>query len=86
MALYIYFFIHKPAKVTSDFILHYLEKVIGGRHHSEKFKNKYWNLDIFFMDLAPGIPGVSKYAPGSKEVHELAIFGHCAWPSSLVNR
>ena len=41
VALYIYFFSHKPAKVTSDFILHYLEKVIGGRHHSEKFKNKY---------------------------------------------
>ena len=25
-------------------------------------------------------------ASDSKEVHESAIFGHCAWPSSLVNK
>ena len=35
---YINSFSHKPTKVTSDFILNYLKKVIGD---SEKFKNKY---------------------------------------------
>ena len=61
---YIFFLSHKPTKVTSDFILNYLKKSYSGGH-SEKFKNKYYNLDIFYMDVPPGTPGVSKDAPGS---------------------
>ena len=36
---YIIFFSHKPAKVTSDFILNYLEKVVGGAT-AQKYQNQ----------------------------------------------
>ena len=38
---YMIFLSHKPTKVTSGFILNNLKKSYWGRHHSEKFKNKY---------------------------------------------
>ena len=52
--------------MTSDFILNYLfAKSYRGYPYSEKFKNKYKNLDIFYMDAPRETPGVSKDAPGS---------------------
>ena len=41
MCHYIIVLGHKPTKVTSDFILNYLKKVIGGTTTQKKFKNKY---------------------------------------------
>ena len=35
---YIIFFSHKPAKVTSDFILNYLKEVIGGATTQKNLK------------------------------------------------
>ena len=37
---YILFLGHKPTKVTSDFILNYLKKVIGGATTQKYFKTK----------------------------------------------
>ena len=41
MLHYVIFLSLKPTKVTSDFILNYLKKVIGGTTTQKKFKNKY---------------------------------------------
>ena len=56
---YIIFLILKPSKVTSDFILNHLKKVIGVSL-LRNIKNKYKNHDIFTMNAPPENPGVSK--------------------------
>ena len=48
----------KPPKMTSDFILNYLKKIIGGAT-TQKYENKYKNHDIFSMDAPPVVSVVS---------------------------
>jgi hypothetical protein len=44
---YISFFSHKQAKVTSDFILNYLKKVIGGATTQKNLKTNTKGLSIY---------------------------------------
>jgi hypothetical protein len=48
MWYYIIFFSHKPAKVTSDFILNYLKKVIG---HATTQKNLKTNTKTLISSI-----------------------------------
>jgi hypothetical protein len=63
---YINYFSHKPAKVTSDFILNYLKKVVGGAITQKNLKtNTKTLISSKYMDSPPGTQGVSKDAPAS---------------------
>ena len=54
MGPYIIFLSLKPTKMTSDFILSYLEKVIGGAT-TQKYQKQFQSHDIFTMYAPPGV-------------------------------
>ena len=61
-------FIHiKSIKMTSAFNLRVMKKIRQVALSYRKINNKYQNADIFTIDAAPGVPGVSKDGPGSTE-------------------
>ena len=63
---HIFIFMHvKSIKVTSGFNLRVLKKIRQVALSYRKIKNKYLNADISTIDADPGVPGVSKDAPGS---------------------
>ena len=63
---YIFIFMHvKPIKVTSGFNLRVMKKIRQVALSYRKIKNKYLKADISTIDADPGVPGVSKDAPGS---------------------
>ena len=47
----------KPSKMTSDFIMSYLEKYIGGAT-TQKYQKQYKNYDILTMDAAQGCQNI----------------------------
>ena len=55
----------KSIKVTSGFNLRIMKKIRQVALPYRKIKNKYQKADISTIDTSPGIPGVSKDAPGS---------------------
>ena len=63
---YIFIFMHvKPIKVTSGFNLRVMKKIRQVALSYRKIKNKYEKADISTIDADPGVPRVSKDAPGS---------------------
>ena len=60
MWLYINFFSHKPAKVTSDFILNYLKKVIGGATTQKNLKTNTKTLTSSIWMHPQGPQGCQK--------------------------
>jgi hypothetical protein len=59
-------FIHvKSIKVTPGFTLRMMKKIHQVALSYRKIKNKYQKADISTIDVPPGVPGVSKDAPGS---------------------
>ena len=61
---YIIFFSHKPAKVTSDFILNYLKKVIGGATTQKNLKTNTKTLISFIWIRPQGSQGCQKMRQG----------------------
>ena len=65
----IYHFL-KPETNRGDFRI-YFETVAKSCRNINRniilrnIKQKYYNLDIFYMDPPPGVPGMSKDVPGS---------------------
>ena len=62
--------------------------MIGQEQSREVMFSSVW---FIFSDLQFGLCHkklvvATVYPVPYKEFHESAIFGHCAWPSSLVNR
>ena len=55
----------KPIKVTSGFNLRVMKKIRQVALSYRKIKNKYEKADISTIDADPGVPRVSKDAPGS---------------------
>ena len=55
----------KPIKVTSGFNLRVMKKIHQVALSYRKIKNKYEKADISTIDTDPGVPRVSKDAPGS---------------------
>ena len=66
MCYYIKFFSHKPAKVTSDFILNYLKKVIGG---ATTQKNSKTNIKT----LIPSIWIRPQGSQGCQKMHQCPL-------------
>jgi hypothetical protein len=60
MRHYINFFSHKPAKVTSEFILNYLRKVIGGATTQKNLKTKTKTLISYIWIRPQGPQGCQK--------------------------
>ena len=61
---YIIFFSHKPAKVTSDFILNYLKKVIGGATTQKNLKTNTKTLISSIWIRPQGSQGCQKTRQG----------------------
>ena len=61
MLQYIIFLSLKAIKVSSDFILNYLRKVVGGAT-IQKYQKQMLKPWYLLYGLPPGVPGVSKDA------------------------
>ena len=66
----IFFLSLRHTKMTSDFILSYFKKVIGGAT-TQKYQRQIQKLCFFTMNAPPGVSGVSKNPKDQNEDHSL---------------